>query len=285
MKEIFRRLRVVSLDDVHVHEGTVDRWVERIADFIKHDGIMKNPIVCAEVDDGEQPRYVVLDGMHRVKAIRALDCNDILVFLADYWSESVKREAWDAVLLDPIDPPALVAEAAGDARAELVPLKNINNARHRLYQRDLAMAFVTPEHGVQGLRMRPRPGVELIEDVIRTLRRIEELLDKAGARAIYAPSSKSVDDYETTGAEALFLRPLFSKSEVLDRTLAGNLFPRKSTRFLVPERPLRVDFQLTVLKAELDHATKNRLLDEHLQWCWEANRVRYYPEPVFVFGD
>jgi ParB-like chromosome segregation protein Spo0J len=283
MLDVFSRLRVVSLADVYVHEGVVERWVERIADFVQHDGTMKNPIVVAEAEVDGSHNYVVLDGMHRVQALQSLGAPDILVYVSDYWSEDVRLESWDAVLLDRVDLDAVFAAVAGE-QIEVVPVSGEAEARARVYGRELAMALVARDGPTLGLRVRPsdEPAIEII---VRSLRAVEDALDLAGVRAVYTPSSRSLADFATQPSESLFLRPRFSKQEVLERTLAGRLFPRKSTRFLVPERPLRVDFHLTVLKAALSLEAKNQLLADHLNWCWENNRVRYYPEPVYVFGD
>lgn len=299
MLEVFRRLRVVDIDDVYVHEGVVDRWVERIADFMQHDGIMKNPIIVAEAEVDGARKYVVLDGMHRVQAFRLLGAPSILVFVSDYWNEDVRLESWDALLLDP--PPldqlrdVVAAEPLEVVRLAPAPQGGPGYAladdavgselRSRVFSRQLAMALLWRDGSGAGLRLRDGVEEPTLEVVVRSLRAVEDALDAARVRAVYAPSSRSRADFVAQPCEALFLRPRFSKQEVIERTLAGRLFPRKSTRFLVPDRPLRVDFQLTVLAASLDLATKNQLLEDHLQWCWRNNMVRYYPEPVYVFGD
>ncbi len=286
MREIFKRLKVAPIAHVLVHEGVVDRQVDRISDYVQHDGIMKNPIVVAEVDDPAtgDSRYVVLDGMHRVQAMSRLGCQDIVVFVADYWSSAVRLASWDALLLDALDPLALVETLIADDQVRVARVGSEAEVRERIYGRDLAMAFISREGVTTGLRVGPGEGSNLTR-IVRALTRIEQCLDDRGARVVYTPSTKSRADLADQDGTLLFLRPLFSKQEVLERTLAGQLFPRKSTRFLVPERPLRVDFHLTVLQAPLDLDIKNQLLDAHLRWCWENNKVRYYPESVFVFGD
>lgn len=283
MLDVFARLRVVPLKDVYVHEGVVERWVERIADFIRHDGIMKNPIIVAEAEVDGNRNYIVLDGMHRVQAFHTLGSPDILVYISDYWSEDVRLESWDAVLLDAADLDTVIAAVAGE-KIEVVPVGSEPEARARVYGRELAMAMISRDGRTLGLRVVPDQEAPL-EVIVRAMRAVEDALDRAGVRAVYTPSSRSRSDFDSQAGETLFLRPRFSKQEVLERTLAGRRFPRKSTRFLVPERPLRVDFHLTVLKADVAIETKNQLLADHLTWCWENNRVRYYPEPVYVFGD
>ena len=286
MREIFDRLQVVPIADVLVHEGVVERQVDRIADYVQHDGVMKNPIVVAEVEDegNHKGRYIVLDGMHRVQAMSRLGCRDILVFVSDYWSSQIRLSSWDALLLDPVDLPAVLKELFPDGQIKVSSARTQGQARERVYGRDIAMAFAEPNGKVTGIRVAHGDGTSLSR-IVEVLTQIESKFDELGTRIVYMPSSKSEIDHGAQQGTTLFMRPLFSKQEVLQRTLAGKLFPRKSTRFLVPERPLRVDFHLTVLQADLDLATKNQLLDAHLHWCWENNKVRYYPEPVFVFGD
>jgi hypothetical protein len=287
MQRLFERIQVVSLDEVFVHEGVVDKWVDRIADFVEQAGVMKNPIVVAEASDPEtgDARYVVLDGMHRVQALGRLGCPDICVYVSDYWSDDVRLESWDALLLGIVDPRAYLDALFDDPDHDVVEMQTEAEARSRLYGRELALVLRARDTAFFGLRCRALDPAERLEEIIVALRRVEDDLDERGIRAVYAPSGRSSFDFSQTPSDMLVLRPIFSKHEVLERTMQGRLFPRKSTRFLVPERPLRVDFHLTILKADLDLTTKNRLLDEHLQWCWANNRVRYYPEGVYVLDD
>jgi hypothetical protein len=152
--DVFARLRVVPLKDVYVHEGVVERWVERIADFIRHDGIMKNPIIVAEAEVDGNRNYIVLDGMHRVQAFHTLGSPDILVYISDYWSEDVRLESWDAVLLDAADLDTVIAAVAGE-KIEVVPVGSEPEARARVYGRELAMAMISRDGRTLGLRVVP----------------------------------------------------------------------------------------------------------------------------------
>ena len=42
---------------------------------------------------------------------------------------------------------------------------------------------------------------------------------------------------------------------------------------------LSLDFNSKSIK------TKNKLLKAHLLWCFESNKMRFYPEPVYIFSD
>lgn len=81
------------------------------------------------------------------------------------------------------------------------------------------------------------------------------------------------------------LEPPHHKADVLQRAVSQNLLSPKSTKHIIARRPLRLDVDLTLLKADLDLAEKNRRLQEHIQQCRTDNRVRFYPESVFLFSD
>lgn len=86
-------------------------------------------------------------------------------------------------------------------------------------------------------------------------------------------------------SKEVVLEPPHRKEDILERTLNGKIFPPKSTTHLISGRPLRVDLPLSVLNGPNNLETKNRLLQGHLKWCHENNRVRFYPESVTIFAD
>lgn len=82
MDEIFKRIQIVPIQKCLMHEGVREEFVEQIASQIKTDGFLKNPIIVTK----HQNRYVILDGMHRLAAIKKLKVPDILVYEVDYFS-------------------------------------------------------------------------------------------------------------------------------------------------------------------------------------------------------
>jgi hypothetical protein len=125
-----------------------------------------------------------------------------------------------------------------------------------------------------------------LDILIRALKDFEADLDRRNLRIIYVADDQAQKTFEQHAqAFTLFKRPFFTKEEVVRRTIEGKILPRKSTRHLFPLRPLRIDFDLILLKENIDLATKNRLLHARLTWCLEKNMVRYYPESVLVLSD
>src|SRR5205809_93634 len=62
--------------------------LEQLMDQIRKDGYLRRPVLVA---DGE---LVILDGHHRVEAIRALGARRIPAYLIDYFSDIVRLSTW-----------------------------------------------------------------------------------------------------------------------------------------------------------------------------------------------
>jgi hypothetical protein len=126
---------------------------------------------------------------------------------------------------------------------------------------------------------------ELLDLSILSIEKLEQHLEENRMKILYVPNATSRRDFRDSDARILITRPHFHKDEVVKRTLEKKIFPRKSTRHLVPQRPLGINLNLTLLKEDIDLKIKNRLLASHLEWCWKSNHVRSYPESVLIFSD
>ena len=79
------------------------------------------------------------------------------------------------------------------------------------------------------------------------------------------------------------------KSEVIESCVNRTLFPPKSTRHLIPSRPLGISFPLDWLKskkyAEAESFFEKHILSKHIRRLPEGSKIgsRRYLEEVFVF--
>ena len=76
MKEVLDKIKIIPISEILLHEGVVAEWTEKLKLNIDHDGIVKNPIIVTR----HQGHYIALDGMHRLTALKALGCRDIVVY-------------------------------------------------------------------------------------------------------------------------------------------------------------------------------------------------------------
>ena len=112
VESIIKRIIAVPLNKVLINEGTIKRIAKSIAQAISNDGKQSNPIIVTEKDS----YYIVLDGMHRVKAMEELNCRDILAYLIDYndyindEDDEVQVKSWDALISQPFSAKQFIKE-------------------------------------------------------------------------------------------------------------------------------------------------------------------------------
>ncbi len=68
-------------------------------------------------------------------------------------------------------------------------------------------------------------------------------------------------------------------------TLSGRYFPAGITRFIIPGRILRLNADLSVLKANKSLHEKNRWLNQFLEDKVRQNAIRFYREPVYLLDE
>jgi hypothetical protein len=280
MKEVFSKIKIVPISSILLHEGVVEDWTEKLSTNIDHDGIVKNPIIVTRYEG----HYIALDGMHRLTALKALGCRDIVVYEVEYDDPSIGLFGWDALILDHCPDRPLLRAFAQQEGLELVEHEDFDATRASI--RDHTACFGMLTRAGQVFEMRLPEDRRNLDVLIRALKGFESALDRRHLRLIYVADDQSESTFrQHARAESLFKRPFFTKEEVVRRTIEGKILPRKSTRHLFPLRPLRIDIDFILLKEDIDLETKNRLLQARLNWCLENNMVRYYPESVLVLSD
>lgn len=77
------RIRIVSISDLKSHENTDSIRLKSLKDEIFSDGILKRPIVI------DEKTKVIIDGHHRVEALRLLGCTKIPACCVDYTCDKI----------------------------------------------------------------------------------------------------------------------------------------------------------------------------------------------------
>lgn len=82
------RFALIEIDRLHGHEQIRPALLHELMETIRRDGVLKRPVLIAERD------FVILDGHHRVEALRALGCKRVTAYLVDYYSDLVNLSTW-----------------------------------------------------------------------------------------------------------------------------------------------------------------------------------------------
>jgi len=284
VEDIFTRIKIVPLKKVLIHEQIVKKWAKNLASYMEQSGIQKNPIIVHKT----QGKYIVLDGMHRVEAMKILGCRDIMVYLVDYFDKRIELHSWYGIVFGDIKPKEALEKIVGKRSFIIKKEHKKTDVGKLIKERKVFLALRDQKDNIYTVYL--KKGMRINEERYLTIatsliERLESFVDSRDFRIIYVPDTTGEKDFKTSSGNLLIYRPLFKKEEVIHRTFEGKTFPRKSTRHIIPGRPLRVDINITLLKEKIDLKTKNKLLYAHLMWCFESNRMRYYPEPVYIFAD
>ena len=78
----------LEMEELREHEEIRPEYLEELKNEIISDGILKMPIAV------DKNTYIILDGHHRLHALRKIGCKKIPVILVDYQSQEVQVVTW-----------------------------------------------------------------------------------------------------------------------------------------------------------------------------------------------
>ena len=87
------RYAVVELSRLRGHEETQEPLLRKLVDQIKADGFLRKPVLV------ESEHCVILDGHHRVAALRLLGCVRIPVYLVEYADPAIGLTTWPGAVV------------------------------------------------------------------------------------------------------------------------------------------------------------------------------------------
>lgn len=218
------RITAKGIGEVLPHEEVIPTHLDRLKLALKNSTFQRNPIIV------DAASGLILDGTHRWAAMRDLGYRWIVVCEVDYSNPLVVLDRWVRAYRHVES--SLAEEIAKEFGAEPIERDEIRNE-------DLVLETAS---------MLYRVSCASVKEAFVKLRAIEERLLRCG----HAPSYVTGDYKSGTGGRySLFLiPPLPSKSDVVGFAKEGSLLPPKSTRHLVPARPLGVNVPLKLLSSE-----------------------------------
>ncbi|PIS08795.1 hypothetical protein COT75_04920 [Candidatus Beckwithbacteria bacterium CG10_big_fil_rev_8_21_14_0_10_34_10] len=78
------KIKLVDINKLNTHEAVVKDRVNQVFESIKLSGLLINPVVV------DQKTLIVLDGHHRLAALKKMKAKKIPVLLVDYKSKNIK---------------------------------------------------------------------------------------------------------------------------------------------------------------------------------------------------
>lgn len=252
-------LRVAPLTAIRPHEEVDPLRVDRLAGRIEAEGAQLNPIVCVEDLSGE---FVLLDGATRTAALRRLGLSYAVVQVVG--DNDISLERWHHVIRD-AEPGAVIGRIGACHDLALGPEKGppsittTDGDRRSVYGDELSL------FGILSALVHCYVGRW-------TVNRVTE--SELGIVPQRYPDWRAVIEF-----------PALTMGDVMKAALGEDLLPAGITRFNVPDRALRVNADLAMLRSPGSVSEKQALLDRLVQARARTGRVRHYPHGVFIFDE
>ena len=269
-------IKLEKVENLHIHEEVIPDILHKLTEDIRADDLFKHPVIV------DSKTLVVLDGMHRVAATKNLGCRFIPVCLVEYENPHIKVGCWCRVINHSSNLKKLVRSTRETGfvveecpREKARKLVNERKAIAVIMGSSKCFAVYGPQKNI----------VEIYE----AIKQIELKLGSHGYSIGYDTESDAQKKVSSGETLSMLMAPSVSKKDVVEVALRGEVFAHKTTRHVIPVRPLFVNVPLEWLKGTLTLKKANEILVDHLTKK-QITRLppgqiidRRYEEELYVF--
>lgn len=264
-------LTLKRIRELKPHEETVPTDLHGIVSTLERDPVLRHPIIA------DSATGAVLDGTHRLAAFSQLGCYTIPTALIDYQNPLVRVDRWFRVITGENlhnfmkrtkQRPSHLATSISEADQSLLSRSSYAALSNQ------SECFAFRSNGPKALK------------AYQNAFQIEEIARKNHLKIAYTDN----DDLKGVSRNSFLMSTIrVEKSEVLESCVSHSLFPPKSTRHLIPSRPLGLVVPLDWLKsknyAEAESSFVKHIRSKHIRRLPEGSKVgsRRYLEEVFLF--
>jgi hypothetical protein len=278
-------LEILPVASLFAHERLLAAVADRLSLEFRSAAYLENPVIVDRND-------IVLDGNHRVHVFKRLQFKHIAVCRIDYMHKEARLRYWFRLLANvkSIDRLKKISEEFR-GRFEYVRDKA---ALESIMAENFACCGI--QHGeVFGVLVFDH---EVAEDAVSAYDLLENLQARLGEEGIvveYIPcqyAHKREFCRCLTDEHVILWTPQITKEMVVQAAKEERLFAPKTTRHLIPARPLNINIPTAWLKEDVALEDVNERFMEHLK-AKGLRRLapgqvisgRYYEEELFVFYD
>ncbi len=270
------KLRIFPIHQLVLHEEIEPARVERLQQQLQINFVLRNPPIVTPLNPSDpQSKVMVLDGATRTTALRQLGYSSILAQIVDY-TNGVELGSWHH-LLSNADPKRFYQQLQS-----LFPTVTLSvaEAAAQLRSRTLACYCSFPNQQILGIRANA--------DLMTLAARLRQLVNLyADYYPIHRLASEELEQIieHQRPQTIVIVFPTFTPDEILAIVRNGCCLPTGITRHLIHGRALNLNFPLEILRAPTSVEEKNQWLDRWITKKILNNKVRFYPESVFVFDE
>ncbi|MFA5108744.1 MAG: hypothetical protein WC492_04410 [Candidatus Micrarchaeia archaeon] len=265
-EDILSRLEILPLESLKIHEQTVEQNLTALRETMLNLGKLVDPLIV------DRKHKIVLDGNHRRMVLELLKSENAVCQMVDYSDPSIHIGGWHI---------AAHELSFGKIKGESVSFEQGFDA---LQSMDASFMAIAKVNGEKMCKLIPSQEKTLDsisahqEELIRSWLGVESSEKPLNGQVMFIEDNRA-ETFLDSGYTVL-ARKIFSKQEVIKEALAGRPLPPKSTRHMIPNRIIRLNFRLGYLNESAESASI--LLREMVKKRVKYGSARYYTEPVIV---
>jgi hypothetical protein len=279
------KMEVVHVASLFRHEAIIPRIANKLILEFKNLASLQNPIIVDE-------NHVVLDGNHRAHAFNVLKFKFIPVCKIDYFNDCTRLRYWFR-LLGNVENFEVIQQTIEEFGGIFEPINNRVDLKTCLSENCLAFGVQRADtYAIARFSDKycvdPVAAYQVIQD-------IQDTLAAQGVSLAYVPC-KTVHKDEFCKAmkpdELVIWTPQITKEMVVGAARQHKVFAPKTTRHVIPVRPLNVNVPGYWFTENVSLKEINRRFDKFLEKKkmrkFSAGMVldgRYYEEELVVFYE
>ncbi|MEE9151461.1 MAG: ParB N-terminal domain-containing protein [Thermoplasmata archaeon] len=228
---------ILGINELKEHEEIIEDLLEALAEEIKKDGVLKKPILV------DKASMVILDGHHRLHALRLMGYEKVSVFLLDYTS-SLEIEKWYRVIEGNPSPNIIekirekgirVEKIEEDAKIKETFEKyaNLLKGYDKMIEEKNALGILIHIDERASYLLFSNNEKEDIKQKYSELARIEDVFREKGYPVDYNNMENTVKNMMACRYHWILLGPKVERSDVIDMGLSEEIFAPKTTRHIV----------------------------------------------------
>jgi len=272
-------IAILNISDLHLHEEIIPNLLNELVRSIELDGLLKHPVI---VDKGS---LVVLDGMHRVAALERLECKRIPTCLVNYKNSAITVGCWYRAIKGTRALEHLNTQIRG-LGLTIEEVRNIDETK----------IGVSPNVAAVKNRKKAfliRSPFRSLKDAYDIIKQIEEGLKKFDLDVTYETELDALSKLRDHEVNVILLTPKVTKDSIINTALSGSVFSFKTTRHIIPARPLNLNVPLSLLRNsekpinEVNNELRGMLQRRHLKHVAAGSVLdgRRYEEDLYLFEE
>lgn len=278
-KRLKLSLAILDINILHVHEETIPELLEKLAQSIKKDGCVKDPIMV----DAES--LIILDGVHRVAALTKLGYERIPACLVNYKNPAVKVRSWYRTIKG-INSQEQIVEQIKQTVNALQPTKKVD-------ENTIGASPIVAAIKTEDKTFLIHASFKNHWEAYNIIKQIELSLKTADFEINYEIELDALNKLQKREVDGVLFTPNLTKAEIVETALSGGLFTYKATRHVFPARPLHVNVPLSLLVDngrllnDVNDDLKDMLQKRRLKWLPSGSifNDRRYEEELYVFEE